>query len=217
MMGEELSLPPPSAEASEGKPDYYLYITTGDAGDKQSAQDINSLSGKILRIKDDGSELEVYSYGHRNPQGLAWDEQSRLWITEHGPSGLESGFDEINLIKQGGNYGWPIVQGDETQEGLVDPVVQSGANDTWAPAGMIYWDGSFFFAGLRGQTLYEAKLNDDDSLTLVSHFQGEYGRLRAVVLGPDNHLYISTSNTDGRGSKGKGDDKIIRIDPNLFR
>lgn len=198
-------------------PDGLLYVTTGDAGNKASAQDINSSSGKILKINDDGSNLEVYSYGHRNPQGLAWDEQGRLWITEHGPSGIESGYDEVNLIVQGGNYGWPEIQGDQTREGMIAPVVQSGANDTWAPAGMVFFDGSFFFAGLRGETLYEAKLSSNDTLTLVSHFRKEYGRLRAVVLGPDNYLYLTTSNTDGRGTEQVGDDKIIRIDPALFR
>jgi glucose/arabinose dehydrogenase len=205
-------------------PDGYLYITTGDAGNKNLAQDTSSLNGKILRIKDDGSVPDdnpfsnaVFSYGHRNPQGLAWDEKGRLWATEHGPSGLESGFDEVNLIEKEKNYGWPEIRGDEIKEGMVSPVIHSGADDTWAPAGMAYWNGSLFFAGLRGESLYEAKINDDDTLTLIAHFRKEFGRLRAVVLGSDNYLYITTSNTDGRGTLKEGDDKIIRIDPQIFR
>jgi glucose/arabinose dehydrogenase len=204
-------------------PDGYLYITTGDARNKPLAQDISSLNGKILRIKDDGGVADdnpfgnaVYSYGHRNPQGLAWDESGRLWATEHGPSGLNSGFDEVNLIEKGKNYGWPEIIGDESKEGMTVPVIQSGTDDTWAPAGMAYWKGSFFFAGLRGESLYEAGLTDQDTIILTSHFKEEFGRLRAVVLGPDNYLYITTSNIDGRGTAREGDDKIIRINPQIL-
>lgn len=132
-------------------PDGMLYITTGDAENSSLAQDINSLAGKILRIKDDGSIPEdnpfanaVYSYGHRNPQGLAWDDQNRLWATEHGRSGTQSGFDEINLIEPGANYGWPLIQRDEEQEGIRQPIAHSGPNETWAPAGMIFYQGRFF-------------------------------------------------------------------------
>lgn len=204
-------------------PDGYLYITTGDAENKKLAQDISSLNGKILRIKDDGSEPSdnpfsnaVYSYGHRNPQGLAWDENGRLWATEHGPSGLNSGFDEVNLIEKGKNYGWPEIIGDESKQGMIGPVIQSGADDTWAPAGMAYWKGRFFFAGLRGASLYEAEVTYESSLSLTAHLREEFGRLRAVVLGPDGFLYITTSNTDGRGTEKEGDDKIIRINPQIL-
>lgn len=204
-------------------PDGYLYITTGDAGNKRSAQNTSSLNGKILRIKDDGSipsnnpfNNAIYSYGHRNPQGLAWDNKYRLWITEHGPSGFESGFDELNLVEIGKNYGWPEIQGDEKRVGMLTPVIQSGADDTWAPAGMVFWKGSFFFAGLRGETLYQAKVTGENNITLTAHFRKEFGRIRAVVLGPDDNLFITTSNTDGRGTRKEGDDKIIRIDPTIF-
>lgn len=205
-------------------PDGYLYITTGDAGDANIAQDINSLAGKILRLKDDGStpsdnsfDNAIYSYGHRNPQGLAWDNQGRLWATEHGRSGILSGLDELNLIEKGKNYGWPVIQGDEKKEKMEMPIVQSGPDETWAPAGIAFWDNSFFFGGLRGESLYEAKIISKGQISLKVHFRNEFGRIRAVVLGPDGFLYITTSNTDGRGSSKANDDKIIRINPAIFR
>jgi glucose/arabinose dehydrogenase len=205
-------------------PDGYLYITTGDAGNKPAAQDTSSLNGKILRIKDDGTIPDdnpfgnaVYSYGHRNPQGMAWDEKGRLWITEHGPSGINTGFDEINLIEKGNNYGWPELIGNKQREGMTSPIIQSGAEDTWAPAGMVYFKGSFFFAGLRGESVYEAKLIGSEKLILTAHFRKVFGRIRVVVLGPDNNLYLATSNTDGRGDERKRDDKIIRINSQVFR
>lgn len=201
-------------------PDGYLYITTGDAEDTSLAQDKNSLNGKILRIKDDGSipvdnpfGNAVYSLGHRNPQGLAWDQNDTLWETEHGPSGPQTGYDEINIIVKGANYGWPIMKGDQLGDGYVAPVIQSGADDTWAPAGITYWNGSLFFVGLRGEALYQAKINAGNRLDLTTHFKETYGRLRAITLGNDGYLYLSTSNTDGRGREKEGDDKIIKIDP----
>lgn len=200
-------------------PDGMLYVTTGDAGIEASAQDRNSLAGKILRVHADGSVPEdnpfgtvVYSYGHRNPQGLAWDEDGTLWSTEHGRSGVQSGYDELNRIVAGGNYGWPIIEGDETQEGMIAPVIHSGADDTWAPASLAYADGVLYWGGLRGNSLYEARRDGEAVRELVAHFRGTYGRLRAATIGPDGRLYITTSNTDGRGSAKAGDDKIISID-----
>jgi len=205
-------------------PDGYLYITTGDAGSSNLAQDKNSLAGKILRLKDDGSIPKdnpfgnaVYSYGHRNPQGLAWDNQGRLWATEHGRSGILSGLDELNLIEKGKNYGWPEIQGDEKKSGMESPIVNSGPDETWAPAGVAYFNGSLFFGGLRGQSLYEAKILDEDKISLKAHFRQEFGRIRAVILGSDGYIYITTSNTDGRGNPKPNDDKIIRINPDVFR
>ncbi|MEL7626896.1 MAG: PQQ-dependent sugar dehydrogenase [Anaerolineaceae bacterium] len=202
-------------------PDGFLYITTGDAGASASAQDVNSLSGKILRLHDDGSIPKdnpfgnaVYSYGHRNPQGLAWDEQGQLWSTEHGPSGLGSGYDELNLIEKGGNYGWPEIQGDQSREGMITPRLQSGGNETWAPGDLEIVDRIAYFTGLRGATLYSVPLDDIRPEALQRHFTNEFGRLRALRLGPDGLLYMGTSNTDGRGSVREGDDKIFRIDPN---
>lgn len=205
-------------------PDGLLYITTGDAGDAASAADLNSLAGKILRIEADGAipaenfGTAVYSFGHRNPQGLTWDEAGNLWSTEHGRSGLQSGFDELNLIERGANYGWPESQGDTVHEGTRGPAVHSGSRTTWAPAGAAYHSGSIFFGGLRGATLYEAVLDaDHEQVTEVKeHFKGEFGRIRAVVVGPDNLLYIATSNRDGRGSPAPADDRIIRINPTLL-
>ncbi len=195
-------------------PDSYLYITTGDAQEPSLAQNPQSLAGKILRVTDDGDPAPdnpfnnaVYSYGHRNPQGLAWDNQKRLWATEHGSSTM----DELNLIEKGANYGWPVIRGTQTRTGMISPVLQSDST-TWAPAGTVFLQNSIYFAGLRGTTLYQAKINGNQA-TLSTHFEDTYGRLRAVVLGPDNMLYITTSNRDGRGFPTLGDDKIIRVNP----
>ncbi|KKS07880.1 hypothetical protein A3K01_00050 [candidate division WWE3 bacterium RIFOXYD1_FULL_43_17] len=200
-------------------PDGYLYVTTGDAGNPNAAQDTKSLAGKILRLNKDGSAPgdnpfgnEVYSYGHRNPQGLAWDSSGRLWATEHGPSGLETGYDELNLIVKGKNYGWPVIKGSETAEGMETPVINSGSKETWAPAGLAFFKNSLYFGGLRGETLY--KLDPDaESYTLAKSLEKIYGRIRIVTAGPDGYLYIGTSNKDGRGTVQDGDDKIIKISP----
>lgn len=201
-------------------PDNYLYIATGDAQEPSLAQNIKSLAGKILRVTDDGKAAPgnpfgnlVYSYGHRNPQGIAWNSNKTLWETEHGRSGVLSGFDEVNLIESGKNYGWPEIQGDETRSGMVTPKKHSGETTTWAPSGAVFSDNSLFFAGLRGQTLYEAVIQDNQVTKLNEHFKNKYGRLREVVLGPDRMLYITTSNHDGRGTPQADDDKIIRVDP----
>jgi glucose/arabinose dehydrogenase len=204
-------------------PDGYLYITTGDAQNSDSAQDITSLQGKILRITSEGEIPEgnpfasaVWSYGHRNPQGLAWDAEGRLWSTEHGPSGLGSGYDELNLITPGANYGWPEIQGEERLEGMVSPVIQSGGSATWAPGDVEYLDGKLYFTGLRGSALYVVSLDGERIAAFETFFSGEYGRLRAVRLGPDGYLYVSTSNRDGRGNPGADDDLILRVNPNLL-
>lgn len=203
-------------------PDGKLYITTGDANVSQNAQDTNSLSGKILRINDNGSipvdnpfANAVWSYGHRNPQGIAWDDSGRMWATEHGPSGLSTGYDEVNLIEKGANYGWPTITGNQTHAGMKSPVIQSGGSETWAPSGLAFANGNLYFAGLRGQTLYVAKINDDGSLTLDRKLSGQFGRLRAVV-NHDEYLFVSTSNLDGRGSPRDGDDQILKIPPEIL-
>lgn len=204
-------------------PDGALYITTGDAGRPDAAQDRASLAGKILRVTPEGEPVyenpfgtRVYSYGHRNPQGLAWDERGRLWSTEHGPSGAASGHDELNVIEAGRNYGWPLIRGDESASGLVTPMLHSGAEYTWAPGGAAYWNGRVFFGGLRGEALYEARVAESGAPTLRVHFHGEFGRIRAVRLGPDGLLYFGTSNRDGRGRARSGDDKLFRVDPAVF-
>lgn len=205
-------------------PDGFLYISTGDATRENLAQDVNSLAGKILRVSDEGLipgdnpfGNAVYSYGHRNVQGITWDSEGQLWATEHGRSGILSGFDELNKIVAGGNYGWPEIQGDEKKEGMIEPVLHSGPRETWAPAGLTFVDGSLFFVGLRGQTLYEVPLRSADGLRLKGHFKDEFGRLRAVVLGPDRALYLATSNTDGRGESEPNDDRIIRVPLELLK
>lgn len=200
-------------------PDNMLYITTGDAQEPSLAQDRNSLAGKILRVTESGRAVannpfnnKVFTLGHRNPQGLAWDSTGQLWSTEHGRSGVQSGLDELNLIISGKNYGWPTIQGNETRSGMVTPIKNSEST-TWAPAGAAFVDGSLFFGGLRGQTLYEAVLDNDTVTEVKEHFNSQFGRIREVVVGPDNMLYITTSNRDGRGSPQAGDDKILRINP----
>jgi len=196
-------------------PDNYLYITTGDAQEPSQSQDRNSLAGKILRVTDDGRTPSdnpfgnpAYSLGHRNGQGIAWDGNT-LWETEHGRSGFPSGLDEVNKIVAGRNYGWPTIQGNEMRSGMESPITNSG-NDTWAPAGAAIFEGRLYFGGLRGEALYEMNLV---AKSVKEHFKGEYGRIREVILSPDNFLYITTSNQDGRGTPSDSDDKIIRIDP----
>ncbi len=205
-------------------PDGYLYITTGDAGGSSRSQDRGSLAGKILRLAPDGSVPDgnpfgtaVYSYGHRNAQGLAWDADGRLWSTEHGRSGVASGYDELNLVEAGANYGWPEIQGDETAAGMRAPVAHSGPDYTWAPGGAAYWEGRIFFGGLRGEALYEARPLRRGAIQVRAHFHGEFGRIRAVRIGPDGMLYFTTSNRDGRGRVREGDDKLVRVDPAIFR
>lgn len=204
-------------------PDGKLYWTVGDAENQPAAQDPAALNGKILRLNADGTVpadnpfpgSPVYSYGHRNPQGLAWQPGSgRLYATEHGPTGL----DEVNLIEPGANYGWPVVGGGETREGMVPPVIQSGS-DTWAPSGATFatqgpWAGSLLFAGLRGQALFRLTLDPADPSRpqgLERYLQGQYGRLRDVAEGPDGRLHLLTSNRDGRGSPVPEDDRVLRV------
>jgi len=198
-------------------PDGKLYITTGDAQEPSLSQNVNSLAGKILRVNDDGSaaagnpfDNRTYSYGHRNPQGIVWDNNGQLWSTEHGPSGVQTGNDEFNKIEVGRNYGWPEIKGKQTHEGMETPIIESGFLNAWAPAGLAYLEGKFYFAGLRGAALYEL---DEGTTNLKTHFKNEFGRLRDVVVGPDNMLYVTTSNLDGRGTPKDGDDKLLKINP----
>lgn len=200
-------------------PDGKLYVTTGDAARRTLAQDTESLAGKILRMNDDGSTPDgnpfgnlIWSYGHRNPQGITWDDQGRMWSVEHGPSGEWKGHgkDELNFIEKGANYGWPVIAGSETQQGMRAPVKHSGDNEVWAPSGIAFIEGSLFFAGLRGETLYQAMINSPSNVTLTSHYVAEFGRLRAVAA-KGNDLYFTTSNQDGRGEPRPNDDKVLRV------
>jgi glucose/arabinose dehydrogenase len=206
-------------------PDGMLYITTGDANNANLAQNLSSLAGKTLRLTPDGQVpadnpfgTAVWSYGHRNSQGIAWDHLGRMWQTEHGRSGATTGFDELNLIEKGGNYGWPVIQGNDTRAGMITPVFNSGANETWAPAGITFAHSSLFFGGLLGSSLYQARIEPNGNVAgIQTHLKGKFGRLRAVVAHPDGSLYVSTSNRDGRGTVRAGDDKILKIYPGFFQ
>jgi glucose/arabinose dehydrogenase len=128
-------------------------------------------------------------------QGIAWDSEGRLWATEHGRSGVQSGFDDLNLIEKGHNYGWPEIEGSEKRERMEAPKLHSGPTTTWAPASALYCDNSIFFGGLRGEALYEALLDEGGFPLLQTHFKGTFGRIRAVALGPDGMLYLATMAT----------------------
>lgn len=201
-------------------PDGLLYATVGDAGNESAAQDADQLHGSILRLTAEGAVPPdnpfgnaVYTYGHRNPQGLAWDEDGRLWSTEHGRSGVRSGYDEINLVVAGSNYGWPESEGDTVAEGTTAPAWHSSADATWAPASAAVIGDRLFFGGLRGEALYEATLAGGTVAGVRAHFEDEFGRIRTVAVGPDGMLYLTTSNRDGRGSPASDDDKVLRVDP----
>jgi glucose/arabinose dehydrogenase len=202
-------------------PDGKLYVTTGDASEPRLGQRLDSLAGKILRYNADGTVpadnpfpgSPVYSLGHRNPQGLAWDSAGQLFAAEHGPSGLPGGHDELNVIRPGRNYGWPDVYGEARREGFDDPVLESGSR-TWAPSGMAILGGVAYIAALRGRQLMRVNLAADGTATQASPLlDGSHGRLRDVVVGPDGALYITTSNRDGRGSPAASDDRILRLVP----
>lgn len=205
--------------------DNKLYIATGDAGNSALSQSYRSLAGKILRLELDGRiprdnpfpNSPVYSIGHRNPQGLAWNSKNVLYESEHG----QSAHDEINIIEPGANYGWPLVQGDETSTETIiqKPLLHSG-EDTWAPSGIAFanqgpWQGKLLVTNLRGQQLLSITLNENGTIANNVDFwlKNEYGRLRDVIEGKDGSIYILTSNRDGRGTPNIGDDKIIRLIP----
>lgn len=198
--------------------DRKLYVSTGDAEEAFLAQDRNSLSGKVLRLEDDGRIPQdnpygnmVWSYGHHDVRGLAWESDGTLWVTERGRQGIASGYDEVNRIEKGGNYGWPIIEGGEKGEGLHAPFEYSGKGGDWGPGGAVHWKGSVLFGGARGEALYQMLYDEDDDAELVAHFHEELGQIMAVRLGPSDNLYLSTVNRDGSGRVRDGDDKIIRV------
>lgn len=217
-------------------PDGKLYIGTGETGQRDLAQELDSLAGKILRVNPDGSipsdnpfpNSPVYSYGHRNVQGLAWHPETRvMFASEHGPSGeLGCCHDEINIIEPGGNYGWPVVAGAGEpiifwkliSRRHIGPLVESGAGATWAPSGIAIpssgpWRNSLLMAALRGAQLRRFVLQPPEFRRVVDQeaFFQNLGRLRDVVQGPDGTLYILTNNRDGRGRPGPADDRILNI------
>ncbi len=206
-------------------PDGMLYVATGDAGVPESAQDPNSLSGKILRLTPEGGipsdnpfpDNPTYSYGHRNVQGLAWDEGGQLYASEFG----QDRFDEVNRIEAGGNYGWPEVEGEGGEPEYIDPVAVFSTDEA-SPSGaeipkdsaIPQWNGDFFMAALRGERLWRLELGPDGAVTDREELlSGEYGRLRHVAQAPDGSLWILTNNRDGRGNPVPEDDRIIRLAP----
>ncbi|MFN2502490.1 MAG: PQQ-dependent sugar dehydrogenase, partial [Pyrinomonadaceae bacterium] len=217
-------------------PDGKLYVTTGDATDWNLAQKMDSLAGKTLRLNDDGSippdnpfigttgaRPEIWSYGHRNAQGLAWQPDSGLiFQTEHGPSSFEgkgSGGDEFNLVERGKNLGWPEIHHNEKREGMVSPLLEY--SPACAPASGMFYDGNafqafkgnFFFGCLRSRRIVRVVLNGRNVVSQEDLLSGVYGRIREVQQGADGYIYFSTSNRDGRGSPAADDDRIMRIVP----
>ncbi|KFF99369.1 glucose sorbosone dehydrogenase [Streptomyces scabiei] len=197
-------------------PDQMLYASTGERYEGPLAQDKDSLGGKILRMTPEGEPAPgnpfdnsvVYSYGHRNVQGLAWDGKQRLWASEFG----QNTWDELNQIKPGGNYGWPEVEGKGGKSGYVDPVAV-WKTDEASPSGIAVAEGSVWMAGLRGQRLWRIPLDGTKTSADPQAFlEGDYGRLRTVVSAGGDKLWLMTSETDGRGSPEGGDDKILELE-----
>lgn len=190
-------------------PDGKLYATAGDAGNPNHAQNVSSLAGKILRLELDGSIPDdnpiknsyVYSYGHRNPQGLAWDKNGKLYSSEHG----QSAHDEINQIEAGKNYGWPVIEGDEKASNMVSPLFHTG-EETWAPSGIEIKNGNIYVATLRGESI---RVVDLTGTKVEIEFEGA-GRMRDILI-EENALYSITNNRDGRGNPREGDDRLFKI------
>lgn len=216
-------------------PDGKLYITTGDATDRELAQKLDSLAGKILRLNDDGSvpgdnpfvgransRPEIWSYGHRNGQGIDFQPATDLLFeTEHGPSGFDGpgGGDEVNIVDKGKNYGWPVIHHRATREGMESPLLEY--TPACAPAsGAFYrgatfpqFKGNFFFGCLRGERIIRVILDGRRVVSQEDLLAGKYGRIRDIAEGPDGSLYFSTSNKDGRGTPASDDDRILRLVP----
>ncbi len=205
-------------------PDGKLYWTTGDLGRPEISQDRSHLAGKILRLNPDGSvpsdnpfsESPVYSYGHRNPQGLAWQPGTRdLYVVDHGPSFR----DELNRVEAGGNYGWPEITAEQSRAGMISPVLHSGISKSWAPSSAAFVTrgrlaGWLLFTGLKGQALYCVTFDPGDLRRIVAFgelFTGRYGRLRSVIQAPDGSIYFTTSNGDGLGKQPPGGEKLLRL------
>ncbi len=216
-------------------PDGKLYITTGDSTERELAQRLDSLAGKTLRLNDDGgipsdnpfvglpnARPEIWSYGHRNAQGIAWQPGTDAQFqTEHGPSGFDGpgGGDEVNIVERGQNYGWPVIHHSQTKEGMVSPLLEY--TPAIAPASAMFYRGAafpqfrgnFFFGALKGESLIRVTLDGRRVVNQENLFQGRYGRIRDVAEGIDGAIYFSTSNRDGRGAPVSNDDRILRLVP----
>jgi aldose sugar dehydrogenase len=216
-------------------PDGKLYVTTGDATERELAQRLDSLAGKTLRLGDDGSiptdnpfvgqrgaRPEIWTYGHRNSQGIAWQPGTGLMFqTEHGPSGFDGpgGGDEVNIVERGKNYGWPLIHHRQSREGLESPILEF--TPAVAPASGMFYTGSafpalrgnFLFGCLRGECIVRVVLDGRRVVSSERLLEGVYGRIRDVVQGPDGAIYFSTSNRDGRGSPVREDDRILKLVP----
>ena len=202
-------------------PDGALYFSSGDAGDESLAQDAGSLNGKVLRLppaayRGEGARPEVFSLGHRNPQGFDWEPGTGRFVeNEHGPDGD----DEVNVLRRGGNYGWPELQGSEEEDGFEAPVAVYP--DSIAPSGATFvklpgseWTGDYLIGALLGEQIRRVGFDRDGRVTTNDAlFEGAFGRVRTVVEGPEGALYALTNNTDGRGSPREGDDRVLRIVP----
>jgi glucose/arabinose dehydrogenase len=216
-------------------PDNKLYVTTGDATERELAQRLDSLAGKTLRLNDDGTvpsdnpfvgqqnaRPEIWSYGHRNSQGLDWQPGTNLQFqTEHGPSGFDGpgGGDEVNIVERGKNYGWPLIHHTQSRNGLESPLLEY--TPAVAPASGVFYRGAafpqfrgnLFFGCLRGQTIIRVVLDGRRVVSQERLLERKFGRIRDVAEGPDGALYFSTSNEDGRGSPANNDDRILRLVP----
>jgi glucose/arabinose dehydrogenase len=196
-------------------PDGTFVVGTGDAGVPDAAQDPTSPAGKVLRITADGSPVSgnpdpaspVYTLGHRNVQGLAFDSAGRLWASEFG----QNDADELNLLRPGLNYGWPVHEGAAKDDRYADPVVQWSPTSTASPSGIAILDDVAYVASLRGEVLWQVPLVGEQAAEPIPLDLGDLGRLRTVAAAPDGSLWLVTSNTDGRGSPRDGDDRILRL------
>ncbi len=214
-------------------PDGKLYITTGEKFERNRAQDLNDLCGKTLRVNDDGTipndnpfvgnpnaRPEIWSYGHRNSQGIAWQPGTgTMFQSEHGPSQSDApgGGDEINVVQKGKNYGWPVIHHRQTHEGMESPIAEY--TPAIAPASAAFcsgkmfpeWKGDLFVGCLKGERLLRLQLQGTKVIGQEFMFQNRFGRIREVEEAPDGSIWFTTSNQDGRGSPREGDDKVFRI------
>lgn len=197
-------------------PDGFLYVSTGETGTGSLAQERRGLAGKILRITTEGKPAKgnpfgtaVWSWGHRNVQGLAFDDAGVLWASEFG----QDRFDELNRITKGANYGWPVVEGKGGEKrGFVDPQQVWNPDDS-SPSGLAYLDGYLWMAALKGERLWRVEVDGDRAVDPTPFFIGEYGRMRTVTVTPDGQLWVMTSNRDTRGDPQPGDDRILLVQP----